>query len=121
MNRQEVLDYVKNKYGTMPEYLWEKDSTSGVLRHSENTKWYGIVMTVKHSTLGLEGEGVIDILNMKCNIDDINFLHQIEGILPGYHMNKAHWISVLLDGTVDDNLLMDLIDKSYELTLPKKR
>lgn len=120
MNRQEVLDYVKGKYGTSPEYLWERDSTSGVLRHSENTKWYGIIMSVKRSTLGLEGEAFIDILNLKCNPEDIDFFRQIEGILPGYHMNKSHWISVSLDGMADDNLLMDLIDRSYELTLPKK-
>ena len=77
-------------------------------------------MSVQRSTLGLVGEDFIDILDLKCNTDDIDFFRQIEGILPGYHMNKSHWITVLLDGTVDDNLIKDLIDKSYELTLPKK-
>lgn len=38
-------------------------------------------------------------------------------IEPGYHMNKRHWVSVTLDGTVDDLLLRELVEDSYDLTL----
>ncbi len=46
-----------------------------------------------------------------------------EGIIPGYHMNKQHWITVALDKDVNESMLLDLVDKSYKLVvskLPKK-
>ena len=38
------------------------------------------------------------------------------GIFPGWHMNKAHWLSVALDGTVEDEKIRFLVDMSHELT-----
>ena len=38
------------------------------------------------------------------------------GIFPGWHMNKAHWLTVALDGNVDDEKIQFLVDMSYELT-----
>ena len=41
-------------------------------------------------------------------------------VLPGYHMNKRHWISVILDGSMDDNEILPLIEDSYELTFDRR-
>ena len=49
----------------------------------------------------------------------IGGLRKDEGILPAYQMNKEHWISVLLDGTVEKEKICDLIDISYDLTRSK--
>ena len=38
------------------------------------------------------------------------------GILPGYHMNKNHWLTVLLDGTAADDVIKELLEISWELT-----
>ena len=48
-------------------------------------------------------------------------LIQDEGIFPGYHMNKQHWISVLLDGTVSEQRVRDLIDMSFLATASAKK
>ncbi len=63
-------------------------------------------------------------LNLKCDPDrSIELREQHESIIPGYHMNKKHWNTVELDGTVPDSLIRELIDHSYGLivaSLPKK-
>ena len=46
MKREEIFQYVKEQYGTEPEYLWKKDPDSAVLRH-KNGKWYAIIMAVE--------------------------------------------------------------------------
>ena len=43
------------------------------------------------------------------------------GILPGYHMNKEHWLTILLDGTAEDGLIRELFEISYSLTKEKKK
>lgn len=121
MNRQELFDYAKREYGSSPEYLWERSPDVAVLRHTECSKWYGIVMSVSPSVFGMDGGENIDIINLKCRSDDIDFFRRIKGIMPAYHMNKTHWISVFMDGSVDDNLIKDLMDTSYRLTLKAAR
>ena len=64
MKREEIFQYVKEQYGTEPEYLWKKDPDSAVLRH-KNGKWYAIIMAVEKKTLGLEEDGKINILDVK--------------------------------------------------------
>ena len=57
-------------------------------------------------------------------LDDMFFRDMIiqeEGIMPAYHMNKMHWISVLLDGTVPENMVFDLIDRSFLATASAKK
>ena len=66
MKREEIFQYVKEQYGTEPEYLWKKDPDSAVLRH-KNGKWYAIIMAVEKKILGLEEDGNIDILDVKCD------------------------------------------------------
>lgn len=60
-------------------------------------------------------------VNLKCQPEDGEILtSQLEGIIPGYHMNKRHWVSVYLDNTdVDESLLYELCDRSYRLVVSK--
>ena len=64
-------------------------------------------------------------VNLKCDPEwAVQLREEYDGsILPGYHMNKTHWNTVLMDGSVGDKLVTELIDHSYELvvnSLPKK-
>ena len=90
MEREEIFQYVKEQYGTEPEYLWKKDPDSAVLRH-KNGKWYAIIMAVEKKTLGLEEDGKINILDVKCDPDLVGMIIQTYGFLPGYHMNKIFY------------------------------
>lgn len=118
--RSKVLELAAERYHTQPESLWAKYPQHVVLRHSDNRKWYALIMDVPRNKLGLEGEDSVDILDIKADpVMAGSFLLE-EGILPGYHMNKGHWITVLLDGTVPMNTIELLLDVSFSLTGKKK-
>ena len=114
VDRKEIFEYVKNQYGTMPEYLWSSSPDSAVLRH-QNGKWYAVIMNVEKSKLGLNGDGTVEIIDVKCDPEMTGMIIQIYGFLPGYHMNKQHWITILLDGTVGESKILDFLDMSYDL------
>ena len=71
--------------------------------------------------MGLEEKQRVDVLDLKADPVMIGSLCRAEGILPGYHMNKAHWITVLLDGTVDTEEIKVLIEISYQRTMTPNR
>ena len=106
--RDRIFAYIKKKYKANPEYPWGEDD-GAVLRHEDNRKWFALVMNIGRDKLGLTGEERVDVVNLK--IDDMAFkdvLMQDKGIFPAYHMNKEHWITVLLDGTVEEGQIRNL-------------
>lgn len=114
MKREKIFEYVKKRYGTIPEYLWKSSPDSAVLRH-KNGKWYAVIMMLDRKKLGLQEEGIVDIIDVKCDTEMTDIIHQIRGFLPGYHMNKQHWITILMDGTVEEKQILDFLDMSYGL------
>jgi predicted DNA-binding protein (MmcQ/YjbR family) len=59
-------------------------------------------------------------INLKCDPDDALALRaQYSAIIPGYHMNKKHWNSLIMDGSLQDSLVFELIDHSYQLVISK--
>ncbi|WP_373215615.1 MmcQ/YjbR family DNA-binding protein [Ruminococcus sp. 5_1_39BFAA] len=114
MDREEIFEYVKKQYGTIPEYLWSSSPDSAVLRH-HNGKWYAVIMNVERSKLGLDGDDTVEIIDVKCDPEMTGMIIQTYGFLPGYHMNKQHWITILLDGTVGESKILDFLDMSYDL------
>ena len=117
----EVVDYIKTKYGSEPEHLWAKTPGNAALRHRGNKKWFAaLLLEMPRRTLGLSGEERVDVLNLKCDPKLSGSLIDGERYLPGYHMNKEHWISVLLDGSVPAAEIFPLIDLSHGLTDGKK-
>ena len=120
--REIVFEYAKERYGVLPDYPWMKYPEYAVFRHSENGKWFALVMDVRRNRLGLDGDDFVDAVNLK--VDDMFYrdvLFRDGGIFPGYHMNKEKWITVLLDGTVSEERLFELLDVSFEATKPKKK
>lgn len=78
-------------------------------------------MDIPREKLGLSGADLIQVMDLKCDARLIGSFRQEPGIYPGYHMNKAHWITVVLDGTVEDDKIKFLIDMSYDLTKGGRR
>ena len=116
--RERLLRYAAENYGTTPEYPWDGTPDAAVLRHPGNQKWYGLLMRIPSEKLGLAPDGTADILNVKCSPLETGSLRQKPGIFPAYHMNKTHWITILLDGTLPEPELFWLLDESYTLTMP---
>ena len=117
MTRDELLAYVLAHYGTQPDYPFSTDTyrTTPVLRKPSG-KWYGIVMSVRRELLGVDGSGTVDLVDVKVDPGTAVLARGAEGVLPAYHMNKTHWVSLLLDGTAPDGLVMELLDESYRIT-----
>lgn len=100
INRDVILNYAFSTYGTEPEYPWESSPDNAVLRNTMSGKWYAIIMCVKRQILGLDSDGFVDVMNVKCDPILVGSLRMKNGFLPAYHMNKDKWISILLDGSV---------------------
>ncbi len=116
-----VLDYIKEQYGAEPEFLWSRTPGNAALRHKDSRKWFAAIMlNLPRKTLGLADSGQVDVLNLKCEPLLIGSLLDGRRYLPGYHMNKEHWITVLLDGSVLLDEICPLIDMSFHIT-DKKR
>lgn len=120
MNRQEVIEYIKSEFDVEGEQLWLNFPDYIVFRNDKNKKWFAIIMDIEKSKLGLEGEGRVDIIDLKCDPVLIGSLLRSKGYLPAYHMSKKSWLTVLLDGSVPDEELKDLIHFSYEIIEKKK-
>ena len=116
MNRNELEIYLTDTYHTVGEQLFTRYPNFQVFRHGGKKKWFAGLMDIPGEKLGLTGDGEISVVNLKCDPRLIGSFRMEPGIFPGWHMNKAHWLSVILDGTVEDEKLKFLLDISYELT-----
>lgn len=120
---EELVDYIKEKYIVEPEHPWRRSPENMTFKDKQSGKWFALVMPVKRKKIALEGSGEIYILNVKSDPEVISFLSQVEGYMPAYHMNKQHWLTVFLDGTVPREQVFRRIDESYQLVTdsPRKR
>ena len=102
MNKTELQKYIAEAYSTVPDFPWESTPDAAVYRHENNRKWFALVMTIPKARLGIRSDGMIDIVNLKCDPLLVGSLRSEPGIFPAYHMNKDNWLSVALDGSADD-------------------
>ena len=107
-----ISKLIKNKYDIDPEFLFDDNST-GVFRNKDNLKWFGIIMNINSSKLDNKLNKDVEVINIKINKDDLDSLLKVNGIYKAYHMNKKSWISIVLDDSLDDSYIMNLIDYSY--------
>lgn len=121
MNRKQLQQFISETYGTDPEYPWAKSPDYMVFRHSDNQKWFALIMDITKDKLGLSEKGPIDVLNVKCDPLMIGSLRSETGIYPAYHMSKTNWITVALDGSVDAEKIKWLVDLSYRLTAKRQK
>ena len=103
------------------EYCLSKPGTEETLPFGPDTLVYKVCGKVFLLT-GLDSEEFL--FNVKCDPDKaIELREEFSCVLPGYHMNKKHWNTIVVDGSVSSKQLKEWIDHSYELvveSLPKK-
>jgi len=120
MNREALDKHILTTYKVAAEFPWLSAPSFAVYRHQSNNKWFAVIMEIPKSKLGLEEEGSINVVNLKCDPLLIGSLILDKGIYPAYHMSKTHWLTVCLDETVEEEKIKWLVDLSFELT-DKKR
>ena len=119
MNKDELIAHVHDYFSIDPDYPFEEEDTF-VFRHRKNRKWFAVAMTVPYKRLGLEQDGNTDIIDVKCGPLMMDVYRKLPGILPGYHMNKDNWVTILLDGTAETDTTKELLEISYDLTKGKR-
>ena len=120
MDKQRFLQYCLDVYGTSPDYPFDEDFETAVLRHSDNRKWYALVMRISRRKLGLPSDESADVVNLKLPTDMFGSFGSEDGVYPAYHMNKLHWISVILQDAPDD-VINFLTNVSFEATKDKRK
>ena len=115
MTKQAFLAYCLSAYGTVPDYPFDEDFETAVMRHVDNRKWYAIVMRVSRRKLGFKSDEIVDVVNLKLPTEMFGSFGADDGVYPAYHMNKQHWISVLLPDAPED-VVRFLTNVSYTAT-----
>ncbi len=111
----EIINYIKEKYNSDLEFLWDKFKGNAIARRKDNKKWYLIILTVSKEKLGIKSKEKAEIIDIRAKADKLPLLIQKNNIYPGYHMNKKHWISIILDNSMTINEICKRIDESYIL------
>ena len=108
-----LIAHVREKYGDELEFLWKRLPDAAVWRRKDNDKWYAVIMNVERKKLGLKGEGKVEILDVRADPAEAELIVDNERIFKGYHMNKTHWITLPLDGTVPVAELIERLEESW--------
>ena len=120
MNKQEFLSYCIEAYGTSPDYPFDEDFETAVLRHADTRKWYALVMRIPRRKFGIPSDEPVDVVNLKHPTEMLGSFGKSDGVYPAYHMNKLHWISVILPDAPED-VVKFLVNVSLEATKAKKK
>ncbi len=110
-----LIAYIREKYGDELEYLWGKFPGNAVWRRRDNRKWYGILLTVSRRKLGIRSDEMVEIIDLRSQPEKLENLIDNERYYPGWHMNKKHWYTIILDGSVPLEEICRRIDESYLL------
>ena len=108
-----IVNWINAEYGVLPEFPWDdkNNSDTAIFRVKGGEKWFAIIMNIKKSKLDF-GDEYIDCMNLKLD-DEVAPLIGKPGFYECYHMNKKKWISVILNDTLDDEVIKKYIRKSY--------
>lgn len=110
-----IANLIHEIYGVKPDFPWNDDN--GVFRHLDTRKWFSLIMFVSIDSLLKNGNSaMVNVMNLKTEQQ-----YDVDGIYPAFHMNHKYWISLILDDTLSDTLIMELVSKSYNLTKKKRR
>ena len=116
---QSVIEYARNTYGDELEFLWEKSPKNAILRRKDNRKWYAALLTISKSKLGAFPDEEIEVLDLLAAPEAIPDMVDGKRVFAGYHMNKKHWITLPLDGTLPAEEICAMLDTSYALAKGK--
>ena len=109
-----LIDFVRTTFGDELEFLWEKFPDAAVWRRKDTGKWYGALLKVSKRKLGLDSDETAEIIDLKALPEKISLLVDGKKFFPAYHMNKKHWYTVILDGSVSADDICAGIRDSYE-------
>lgn len=103
MNIESYRTYCLSKRGVTEEFPFDEET---------------LVMKVVGKVFALTNINGFSSINLKCDPENaVELREKYAAVQPGYHMNKKHWNTVLIDGSIPDKLLRQWIDESYQLVV----
>ena len=120
MTKQEFFELCSSSYLALPDYPFDEDFETAVFRHTDNRKWFALVMRISRRKLSIDSDDMVDVVNLKLPSEMFGSFGEADGVYPAYHMNKLHWISVILSDA-PDNVVKFLLNASFEATRSKKK
>ena len=112
-----LIEYVREKYGRELEFLWDKFEGNAVWRRGDTNKWFAAVLTVSRRKLGLNSDEVVEVIDLRLPPEEMAALVDGVRFFGGWHMNKKHWFTIILDGSVEFEEICRRIDVSYTLAV----
>lgn len=124
---KKYVAFVEREFNCKADFPWAQEEGAGK-RYSDaavfrcpNQKWFALVMEISYKNLGLASDEKVFTVNLKANPERVADLVDKKTIFPAYHMNKKHWITVLLSSATDFDLLRSLTEQSRALVMGKSR
>lgn len=114
-----MADEIFCHWQVKPDYPWKdgRYDPNAAFRHRDSRKWFALLMPLSIRKLDKRAEDrPVEVVNLKIDPAKGEKLRRIPGIYPAYHMNHKTWITVVLDGTVPDDMVMGLVEESFDLT-----
>ena len=111
-------------FGAKPEFMWEKFPRYGVYRNADTRKWFAIIMNLSAAKVTPDAEergllGEIEVVNFNLGDRVAEFVQK--GAFPSYHMSKKNWVTVVLNGSLPDDLVLEMAGISFERSKNKKK
>ncbi|MBO4386588.1 MAG: MmcQ/YjbR family DNA-binding protein [Treponema sp.] len=119
--KEKYLEFIKETLAAEADFPWEDSPDYSVYR-CPSGKWFALVMKIKFRQLlpSSASEEEVWVVNLKAAPEKIKDLTNKKSVFPAWHMNKKHWITVLLTAATDFKNLCDLTLQSYNLVSGKK-
>ncbi len=114
---KDLIAHVRETYGDELEFLWKKLSDSAVWRRKDTGKWYAVLLTLSRRKLGMDSDEIVEIIDFRMPPEELADLVDNERYFPGYHMNKKHWCTIILDGSVELGEICRRVEQSYRLAV----
>lgn len=117
--RKEYFEFIGKTFNTFGDNPFSDDTLDSTAFRTPEGKWFALVMKIKYKNLGLKSDDPVWAVNLKCSTDKISQVVDGKTIFNAWHMNKKHWITVLLTVRTDFELLCSLTMESYGLVHKK--
>jgi len=118
-NMRKIIEkHIIDTYNPKTEFPWKEYPTFQTFKAS-NDKWFALIMTIPAEKIKAGEKELVDVINLKCDPNNLQKTIDNKQIFPAYHMNKKMWLTVVLNKNTDKNNLQKLIDDSYLLVSNK--
>lgn len=114
---RQIISFIRQVYGDELEFLWKRFSDNAVWRRKSTNKWYGVLLIVSKRKLGIDSDDLIEIIDLRMKPEELAAIIDNKYFFPGYHMNKKHWCTICLDGSVPFEEIKKRIGDSYNLAI----